>query len=132
VKKHTPGPWRVGGSWWNSDAYPAYCVLPVETCEGIGSTIAELSYSGPEPGTSEEQQAEADARLIAAAPDLLEACRDALDFLHAIPDPMPKLIKHGYLQTESTLGVAIAKAEEVENGQARPKTHPDRDANQAG
>lgn len=63
-EKHTPGPWKVASA--------AAC-LEIEVME-----IAEVSHlrvipaagGWPTPGTPE-----ADARLIAAAPDLLEALR---------------------------------------------------------
>lgn len=55
--KHTPGPWQVQ----HNDSHRSWCV--VSAC-GDGVT-----------GWARVCQSEADARLIAAAPDLLEACR---------------------------------------------------------
>jgi hypothetical protein len=55
--KHTPGPWAV------SD------VGEVVVC-ATGRTLCDV-YSSP---TTGEEQADVDARLIAAAPDLLAAC----------------------------------------------------------
>lgn len=67
--KHTPGPWAV-----------EYC--PVTPCYHIeagsyptGTNICEINEI-PEIGNSL-----ANARLIAAAPTLLEACKEALDVL---------------------------------------------------
>lgn len=48
----------------------------------------------------ETERREADARLIAAAPDLLEACREALDALQG-----------SKYETDKRLFAAIAKAE---------------------
>lgn len=55
--KHTPGPWAV------SD------VGEVVVC-ATGRTLCDV-YSSP---ADDDAQADADARLIAAAPDLLAAC----------------------------------------------------------
>jgi len=73
--KHTPGPWEVGGP------YPGVSVI---VCLDAGNA----SGPDPEPPTYEpicildqrtegqqNEQALADARLIAAAPDLLAALR---------------------------------------------------------
>lgn len=72
--KHTPGPW-VAREW----------VCRAKTSVGRASDnllgfeqIAECSGNGRQ--VSPEQE-EADARLIAAAPDLLAALRDVIDGL---------------------------------------------------
>jgi hypothetical protein len=73
--KHTPGPWRVG-SWYDGR-------LPIVVADlADRSIIAEL--------TGAKRAHEANAHLIAAAPDLLEALegaqkalRKALPFLPA-------------------------------------------------
>lgn len=63
-EKHTPGPWAVSSS--------LYVVSPlarmVAKCDGMG--IADLEVP--------PEQMFANARLIAAAPDLLTAAKDAL------------------------------------------------------
>lgn len=60
--KHTPGPWRVGDAgntvFGPKTAHPS----PVSIC----------TISGPTPRINPEEK-RANARLIAAAPDLLEA-----------------------------------------------------------
>lgn len=55
--KHTPGPWTVAD------------VCEVVVC-ATGRTLCDV-YSSPATG---DEQADNDARLIAAAPDLLAAC----------------------------------------------------------
>ena len=70
MSKHTPGPWlqshrQTGPEAWNTQVY-----------DEAGRTIATLAWypvtlTGGLIGTARE----ANARLIAAAPDLLEACR---------------------------------------------------------
>lgn len=66
--KHTPGPWVV----WYSD-WPG--VVGVECASG--ETIADCSHSNA-PDLSE-----ANARLIAAAPDMLEALITALPYIES-------------------------------------------------
>ena len=57
----------------------------------------------------------ANARLIAAAPDLLEACREALDEINYIYNKLsPKqrrFCSHTMLAATKQIGAAIAKAE---------------------
>lgn len=70
--KHTPGPWEV----WNWEADPRHvcvgpqagglCVADVVACNAHGIFTAETEARGM-----------ADARLIAAAPDLLDALQTA-------------------------------------------------------
>jgi hypothetical protein len=61
--KHTPGPWNL--VWWGNEKYP----YPLSSlADNDGKWIAR-------DGTV---SSEANARLIAAAPDLLAACRAAL------------------------------------------------------
>lgn len=59
--KHTPGPWRAGQGGF------ADKVLDTADMPGV---VAEVWYFGR---TAEERRA--NTRLIAAAPDLLEACK---------------------------------------------------------
>lgn len=63
--KHTPGPWK----WWTTHE-GSHRINPEEG----GLVIASCDTRNP---FSYEQ--EANARLIAAAPDLLEALKDLLD-----------------------------------------------------
>lgn len=58
--KHTPGPWRRFGSYMNG-----YCVA------GDVRTIVRIVGDG----SMDLDRHSADATLIAAAPDLLHACR---------------------------------------------------------
>lgn len=64
--KHTPGPWRVGG---------------LDKCDVMGPRLS-IDGSGRQTGTFAVAQCtgykaerEANAALIAAAPELLEACK---------------------------------------------------------
>ena len=70
TSKHTPGPWRAGN------------VIPTRVYNDdgwlIASTIEDYEEPLPEPERYEAQKA--DARLIAAAPDLLAALRGMIDY----------------------------------------------------
>lgn len=68
---HTPGPWQVKP---NSVGGPA--VGPE------GSVVADIrTYGGPHVGGRQHPQTDANARLVAAAPDLLEALRCACNYI---------------------------------------------------
>ncbi len=72
--RHTPGPWTVrGGSMvWSSHQY-GFDVATIDTFTGNAAILPA-------------GQREASARLIAAAPDLLAACKLALDRFQALED----------------------------------------------
>lgn len=85
--KHTPGPWaydQAGGEVYYADG-------------DVEPVIAGIEQDG----TSEEQ-ADADGRLIAAAPDLLDACERAEWWLSTHPEGSAM---------RDVLRAAIAKAE---------------------
>lgn len=84
---HTPGPWVVDG---DDDGL----FIRMEALSGKDEYLAIYASDNPE-------QREADAFLIAAAPDLLDACEEAVDALEAYA-PNLKVI--------ATLEAAIAKA----------------------
>ena len=63
--RHTPGPW--GNNKWNCHEHQI---------SALGSTVALVSHSS---AVISEESADANARLIAAAPDLLEALFRLLD-----------------------------------------------------
>lgn len=82
IVKHTPGPWHA----WNDDVWGW----------GVGS----------EDYTICEELSEADARLIASAPDLLEALRSFID-----PDNAPLVLSDSHsLALMDKARAAIAKA----------------------
>jgi hypothetical protein len=68
--RHTPGPWRVGHSVWSRERGSAIegTVPTVRAYNDVGGCdIPVVSLGLP------QEECEANARLIAAAPDLLEA-----------------------------------------------------------
>lgn len=73
--KHTPGPWVVETPM--PDEY-AIVQAGLETYEW--QFIATVSVGIPAEGLMPRQEAKANARLIAAAPDLLAALRDLVAF----------------------------------------------------
>ena len=94
--KHTPGPWVYAPK---STAYGIQSPFMVWTSKGPGyGTVATTNTCGLMP-TDPLRQA-ADARLIAAAPDLLAACKLAkerfdrmgLDWLGKGPCPLESAI----------------------------------------
>lgn len=78
-KSHTPGPWsyrqcrnKTRGIWIDCDASD-------ERGKMLGGTLAEAYEHGCGDGDQE-----ANARLIAASPDLLAACKEITRVLNAI------------------------------------------------
>lgn len=101
-RQHTPGPWTYseGGAfnrerWGSIDAWHGNN----DHEENWNGTVAEICTGG---------SAEADARLIAAAPDLLEACRAAREFLE--DGYAPDQISPQEAMIREMLDAAIAEA----------------------
>lgn len=100
---HTPGPWKVDGYRIHTgdEQYPAY------------RTIAKVNVVNFGDFWAVEETAEANARLIAAAPALLEALELAEATIARLT------IRHGpFSSTDGTLSIAraaiaLAKGEEV-------------------
>jgi len=73
MNKHTPGPWIME---WEGNGY----ICPQGREDSIACTANRpLDEDGESPWTQEEE--EANARLIAAAPELLEALREVVKFI---------------------------------------------------
>ena len=90
-KGHTPGPWFQGGRVRVYDY-------------ASGSEIANTGGSN----VLEAEEMEANARLIAAAPDLLEACHLAYNMWNCLSETQ----KHDVFdETASAIIRSIAKAE---------------------
>lgn len=71
AQAHTPGPWRVfEHSWCNTSI----------VADGFDHGICSLdiNHATEESQAADESLMAANARLIAAAPELLDACRKAL------------------------------------------------------
>lgn len=72
--KHTPGPWVIGGQSEGGKYI---------NINGGGRIIARVMFSKP---TDPFPADDANARLIAAAPDLLEALKKCRSELHLLKD----------------------------------------------
>lgn len=99
--QHTPGPWRTS----NGQGQYHTSVL----CNGWRSSrdkvvICSISPAPRTPAAWEE--AEANARLIASAPDLLDALKQALEQLQAY-----RAMLAGHQSVVRKARIAIAKAE---------------------
>ena len=100
--KHTPGPWRY---------QPGF--LTVYTCSH-GETGITQAIAKPLDGNGDfnPPTMEANARLISAAPDLLEALKDAVSSLEYVNTHHPEATGCGVRQERIEAGLkAIAKAE---------------------
>lgn len=81
MSKHTPGPWRIDGSEVSCEGMGALAVVSSDDLRPEGyfivAAVVDISTEvWPKAGSCE-----ANARLIAAAPDLLNTCKFALDSL---------------------------------------------------
>jgi L-alanine-DL-glutamate epimerase-like enolase superfamily enzyme len=78
--QHTPGPW-IGAGPSFGDQFPRYTTEITTEDERYGDghiQICELPFH------HHDEENEANARLIAAAPDLLEALKDIVEFWDSI------------------------------------------------
>jgi len=75
--KHTEGPWSP--MWQNSRQKGGYhWEVPIQVGDGIkthGNTLCDVYMGGPAATNSTKETVEANARLIAASPDMLEALK---------------------------------------------------------
>lgn len=101
-RQHTPGPWRVGDNG-NTVFGPPMGLPPL--------IVANCDYQQTRAGGSKK----ANARLIAAAPDLLEALKYAQKLIEVARRHFPVSMHHSdkfqLENTCATIGKAIAKAE---------------------
>ena len=104
--KHTPGPWRESNKVENHGTH-----WEARTIAQGGGTVARVTSTGVH-GPDRKGEMYANARLIAAAPELLAAARDAQDFIE-------RNLNHGSMDVEcrtdltealKRIEAAIAKA----------------------
>lgn len=93
-------PWYVSGTRTRHNAMPVLQIIS----EPTGEVLALVPYSDRTPKAHAECYA--DARLIAAAPDLLEAAKVAYEWMNGLPIPTT-----GCTSKMQVLHDAIAKAE---------------------
>jgi hypothetical protein len=94
MTQHTPGPWQVIEGWPD---------IGIVTDKVL---VAMVKNDEDSPCTDEEQAA--NARLIAAAPDLLAVCKD---FAHALDGAAGFAHFHANGKRHKELLAAIARAE---------------------
>ncbi len=118
-QKHTPGPWVVSreSNEWNSPTAPRREIDALKACEFGGEPtryrLACVQYPPTQAGTMGAQEREANARLIAAAPDLLAALKEALSEL-ATEYPIASRLAGNWpemVPVFERINAAIAKAE---------------------
>lgn len=86
---HTPGPWHID----RQSPYSSICIKPYP-----GRIVCDIEGS--------DQETEANARLISAAPELLVACQQAMRDIELLPS----CAGHSTIRTMEMLANAIAKA----------------------
>lgn len=105
--KHTPGPWRYNRDESGLNGYTVNALMPGH--EDEYETLAEIAVSEDMTLTQEEAEgmADANARLIAAAPELLEALewQDMAD-----ADPAASRRKGYFDRARELRRAALAKA----------------------
>jgi hypothetical protein len=102
MSKHTPGPWVVDEANTN---------LVARLVNGVYEYVCEVEPSSFSTRECSQDQEEADARLIAAAPDLLEALKDMHSGWKYIRETHGDLYGVGWDRSQGKAEAAIAKAE---------------------
>lgn len=101
---YTAGPWKVVAEPWLFNGTPTIC-----TATDGGMILGTVTHRE---GNYEGQLGDpvADARLMAAAPELLDACRFALDRLHDFPALDDEWLSERLHCVTAVLDKAIVKA----------------------
>jgi hypothetical protein len=100
--QHTPGPWKAD----SCRQVPERGAIYVEGPGGWDTDPIASTYE-----TDDRDTNEANARLIAAAPCLLAASRDAVQAISDLMDTLPGIVTGGLDDAVLGLNAAIAKAE---------------------
>lgn len=107
MSKHTPGPWTVfnEGQCPGIDANNETCNVSI-IC--FGTLLQDIERNGVQGRTIDE--CAANARLIAAAPELLEALRELDECYCEAGNDLSKEDRHRHRMTLIKARAAIAKA----------------------
>ena len=104
---HTKGPWRIGST---------------RRDDNEDEDMAYLEICGPTPGpiigecwklNSDEDEMVANARLIAAAPALLEALRATQEFIRVVPQEVLDMLEDAYPHEQVIQALAAAEGRGV-------------------
>jgi hypothetical protein len=110
--KHTPGPWKAEHDNYGDEIWYGGNACGMWTIRGPNGCYMASCDNGSE---AERARCEADARLIAAAPELLAVLREFVPPGSAAHDPTCPRVRHGdYESCNCRAGrarAAIAKAE---------------------
>lgn len=104
MSKHTPGPWSVREKSPHIVSAGTYTVHDITE-----NRFVCQCFHGHSKEAITKDEMHANARLIAAAPDLLFACRIALDWLNQVAEHAP-IVFGGEDEIAEQLEAAIAKA----------------------
>jgi len=104
--KHTPGPWKI--------RY-AKNLTAIVTPKGEMQLSLHGVHDGLNPLSIDLQEWKANARLIAAAPELFEACKFAKDVLDGYDPPIDDEPYQRFVSGMTRLNQAISMAEKVES-----------------
>jgi len=104
TSKHTPGPWKARQHHSDEARFEVYPVRDVGF--GVPSEIADVTAHYANEFSTEIVEARANAWLIAAAPELLEAARKSLNYIENTENELGITLTSG-----DALRSAIAKAE---------------------
>lgn len=103
MTKHTPGPWEIAFETFDNDGAPE---TAIQALGGRAFVAFALEF-----GPNNPQMREANARLIAAAPDLLEALKKIVKSLADQDDE--GMIEHVYLMIKARAAITKATGEEA-------------------
>lgn len=82
--RHTPGPWHIAENEDNSFGRVTFRTICATSENG---TPFQLCLNSNYENLEQAEERKANANLIAAAPDLLEACKQTWHYIHACKRP---------------------------------------------
>lgn len=110
MSNHTPGPWT-----WTRSADNGYFSINIHQADDAGETqhSSDIGFIAQHFVVDAPLIAEANAKLLAAAPELLEALQDMLSGWRYIRESHGDLYGVGWDRAQEKAESAIAKAEGV-------------------